>query len=73
MVEREWKNPTLLFNLGDRVKIRRSGGMRGRIVEWRGPLGPRGEHVYRVMLRRKPTPSYIEVLEEQLQLAPAKR
>ena len=72
MAEREWKNPTLLFKLGDRVKIRQSGGLCGRIVEWRGPLGPEGEQIYRVILRRKPRPSYIEVREDQLQLVPAK-
>jgi hypothetical protein len=72
MVEREWENPTLLFKLGDRVQIRRSGGLRGRIVEWRGPLGPKGEQIYRVMLRRKPVPSYIEVREDQLEPVPVK-
>jgi hypothetical protein len=71
MVEREWENPTLLFRVGDRVRIRRSGGLRGRIVEWRGPLGPKGEQIYRVMVRCKPRPSYIEVREDQLELAPA--
>jgi hypothetical protein len=72
MAEREWENPVLLFKLGDRVQIRHSRGLRGRIVEWRGPLGPNGEQVYRVRLRRKPRPSYIEVLEEQLELVPVK-
>ena len=48
-------------------------GDKGAMKEvWRGPLGPEGEQIYRVMLRRKPRPSYIEVLEEQLELVPAK-
>jgi hypothetical protein len=73
MAEREWEHPTLLFKLGDRVKIRRSGGLRGRIVEWRGPLGPGGTQIFRVMFRRKPRPAYIEVREDQLEVVPAKR
>ena len=72
ILKREWENPTLRFKLGDRVKIRHSAGMRGRIVEWRGPLGPKGEHIYRVMLRSKPEPAYTEVREDQLVLIPPK-
>jgi hypothetical protein len=55
------------FNLGDRVKIRHSLGRKGRIVELRGPLGPGGAQVYRVLIQRKPK-KYIEVLEDQLVL-----
>jgi hypothetical protein len=58
------------LKLGDRVKIRY--GMKGRIVEWRGPLGPGGAQIYRVQTRRKPEPVYIEVREDQLILLPAK-
>ena len=64
----QWAAPRL--KLGDRVKIRLSGGMKGRIVELRGPLGPGGAQVYRVQYRRKPTPAYIEVLEDQLEVMP---
>ena len=60
------------FNLGDRVKIRLSGGMKGRIVEWRGPLGPGGAQIYRVQYRRKPRPAYVEVREDQLEIMPTK-
>lgn len=60
------------FNYGDRVKIRFSGGLSGRIVELRGPLGPGGVQVYRVRVRRKPEPKYIELMEDQLVLVPAK-
>ncbi len=72
MPKQEQDRPAVLFNLGDRVKIHRSGGMRGRIVELRGALGPGGVQIYRVLVRRKPEPTYIELREDQLQLAPAK-
>jgi hypothetical protein len=64
------KNASTPLKLGDRVKIRHSD-RRGRIVELRGPLGPGGKQVYRVRVRRKPTPVYIELLEDQLVLIPA--
>jgi hypothetical protein len=60
------------FNLGDRVKIRHSRFPSARIVELRGPLGPGGAQVYRVLVRRKPEPKYIELLEDQLVLMSAK-
>ncbi|AWM38673.1 hypothetical protein GobsT_31390 [Gemmata obscuriglobus] len=58
------KNPVL----GDRVKIRYSAGMKGRIVELRGPLGPGGAQIYRVRVGRKPNPAYVEVREDQLEV-----
>ncbi len=64
-------NPTTLFKRGDRVKIRHTTGIYGRVVELRGPLGPKGVQVYRVLLRKKPKPSYVEVREDQLESAPA--
>src|SRR5262245_4701462 len=60
------------FQLGDRVKIRHSGGLLGRIVELPGPLGPHGMQIYRVRVRRKPKPAYIELRGDQLALVPAK-
>jgi hypothetical protein len=59
------------LKVGDLVKIRNSGYGRVRIVELRGPLGPGGKQVYRVRVRRKPTPAYIEVLEDQLEAVPS--
>ncbi|WP_439624711.1 hypothetical protein [Gemmata sp.] len=53
---------------GDRVKIRSGSGHVGRIVELRGPLGPNGMQVYRVLLRTKPKPAYVEVREDQLEV-----
>jgi hypothetical protein len=59
-----------LLNLGDRVRILLSGGLRGRIVERCGALGPGGAQIYRVRVRRKPSPKYIEVREDQLEAIP---
>jgi len=72
MAKSNQNKPAVLFNLGDRVKILHSRGMRGRIVELRGPLGPGGVQVYRVRVRRRAEPTYIELMEDQLELAPAK-
>ena len=44
----------------------------GRIVELPGPLGPGGVQIYRVLVRAKPEPKYIELREDQLQLVPTK-
>ncbi len=72
MVERNWDPSVLLFKLGDRVRIRLSGGTRGRIVEWRGPLGPGGAQIYRVRIHGRQRPTYTEVREDQLILIPPK-
>ncbi len=55
------------FKIGTIVRIRNSGYGRARIVEFRGPLGPKGARVYRIRVRTKPRPAYIEVLEDQLE------
>ncbi len=54
------------WTLGDRVRIRHSVDWVGRIVEFRGPLGPGGAQIYRVELSPEPEPRYIEVREDQL-------
>ena len=59
--------PTPRFSLGERVEVMHFGP--GRIIEFRGPLGPDGAQVYRVMYRRKPKAAYLEVLESQLRPA----
>lgn len=59
------------FKLGDRVRIKDFAGKIGRIAELRGPLGPGASSVYRVLVQRKPTVSYIELLGDQLELVPA--
>jgi hypothetical protein len=53
---------------GTLVRIRDSGFHRARIAEYRGPLGPKGARVYRVLVQRKPRRMYIEVLEDQLEV-----
>jgi hypothetical protein len=58
--------------VGDMVTIRHSGRGRGKIVELRGPLAPGGKQVYRVIVRRKPSPVYIELSGDQVALIPAK-
>jgi hypothetical protein len=65
------KNANVPLKLGDLVKIRHSGYEPGRIVELRGPLGPGGVQIYRVRIRGKPRPAYIEVREDQLEPVPA--
>jgi hypothetical protein len=61
------ENPQDLLKVGDRVLIRHFGGQRGRIVEYRGQLGPGGSRVYRVLVLRKPKRDYIELREDQLE------
>ena len=56
------------LKVGTIVKIRDSGYARARIAEVRGPLGPKGARIYRVLVQRKPRPVYIEVREDQLEV-----
>lgn len=56
------------MKVGTVVKIRDSGYPRATIAEYRGPLGPKGTHVYRVLVESKPRRVYIEVLEDQLEV-----
>jgi hypothetical protein len=61
------------LKVGDRVIILNSGYKKpGKIVEYRGPLGPKGARIYRVRVRRKPKPVYVEFREDQLQFVPPK-
>jgi hypothetical protein len=65
------QNATESLEIGSIVRVRDSGYGRARIVEFRGPLGPKGARVYRILVRKKPRPTYIEVLEDQLELESA--
>ncbi|MGO8745528.1 MAG: hypothetical protein ACLQNE_06020 [Thermoguttaceae bacterium] len=56
------------LRVGTIVKIRDSGYDRARIAEYRGPLGPKGVRVYRVLVQGKPRRVYIEVREDQLEV-----
>jgi hypothetical protein len=38
------------------------------IAEVRGPLGPKGARIYRVLVQKKPRHVYIEVREDQLEV-----
>jgi hypothetical protein len=60
-------NPVEPLEAGTFVKIRLSGFHRAQIVEYRGPLGPKGARVYRVLVRKKPR-MYIEVREDQVEV-----
>jgi hypothetical protein len=53
--------------LGTIVNIRNSGYRKGKIVEFRGQLGPGGARIYRVLVRSKPKPAYIDLREDQLE------
>lgn len=59
------------LKVGTIVRIRNSGYGRAKIVEFRGALGPNGARVYRIRVRKKPNPAYIEVVEDQLEAEPA--
>jgi hypothetical protein len=61
-------NLTEPLKAGTVVRIRDSGYHRAKIAEYRGPLGPKGARVYRVLVQRKPRRVYIEVLEDQLEV-----
>ena len=65
------QNTTEPLKIGAMVHIRNSGYGPVKIVEFRGPLGPKGARVYRIQVRKEPAPAYIEVLEDQLEPVPA--
>jgi hypothetical protein len=52
---------------GTVVKILNSGYHRAEVVEYRGPLGPKGARVYRVLAVKRPR-LYLEVREDQLEV-----
>ena len=60
------------FRSGDNVRFKNYAGKVGKIVEYRGTLGPGGAPVYRVQVKRKPNISCIELLGNQNEvIAPA--
>lgn len=54
--------------VGTRVRIRDSGYGVAEIAEYRGPLGPKGARIYRVLVQRKPRQMSLEVREDQLEV-----
>lgn len=59
------------LKIGALVNIRNSSYRRGKIMEYRGPLRPGGAHIYRVRVRHKLTPTYVEFREDPLEIIPA--
>ena len=59
------------LKVGTLVKIRNTRYGPVEVVEFRGPLGPGGARIYRIRVRKKPRPAYIEVREDQLEEVPA--
>jgi hypothetical protein len=59
------------LKIGDRVKLKGREGIVGRIIEFRGPLGPDGAAIYGIQMQNKPVVSYIELREDQIEPAPA--
>jgi hypothetical protein len=55
------------LKVGTVVRILDSGFHQAKVAEFRGPLGPKGARVYRVLVQTKPR-MYIEVLEDQLEV-----
>lgn len=61
-----------LFKEGERVNVP-NAGYRNRgiknvpIIEYRGPLGGNGAHLYRVLLWRKPRPVWVELIESEME------
>jgi hypothetical protein len=62
------KKSTALLRVGDHVTIPHTTYPAGRIVESRGPLGPGGAQIYRIRVRDRRKPIYIELREDQLEL-----
>jgi hypothetical protein len=56
------------IKLGSRVRIRHTNGLKGKVVELRGPLGPDGVNIFRIQIRTTPEPGFIEVREDQLEI-----
>jgi len=38
------------------------------ISEYRGPLGPKGARIYRILVSLDPDPAYLHVREDQLEI-----
>lgn len=53
---------------GTVVRIRHSCYPPVRVAEYRGPFGPKGAHIYSVLVSEDPDLVYIEVREDQLEV-----
>ena len=61
------ENLSAPFPDGTLVEVLNSGFNRAQIAEYRGPLGPNGARIYRLLVLRKPR-MYVEVREDQLKV-----
>jgi hypothetical protein len=70
---RDQTKPTSVdpFKLGDRIKIKGFDKLLGRILEFRGPLGPGGAFIYGIEIQNGSGDPYIELREDQIEHAPA--
>ncbi len=68
MAKKNQPDVVVSFKGCDKVRIKNYAGNVGKIVEYRGPLGPGGAPVYRVQVKRKPNISYIELLGSQIEV-----
>jgi hypothetical protein len=66
------KKVTESFKVGDLVKIPHYGGQTARVVELWGPLGPGGVQVYRVRVRGRQKPVYIDLPRGPVGAPPAR-
>lgn len=73
MPAKNMKKTEHAWRLGDRVQIRHNLNMVGRIVEFRGPLGPGGAQIYRIEFSPEPEPLYAEVREDQMIYLPPEK
>ncbi len=71
MPDQEQVKEAIPFKMGDWVRIKNYGDNVGRIVEFRGPLGPGGALIFRVGVRRDPKVVHIELRGDQLELLAA--
>ncbi|MBX9583734.1 MAG: hypothetical protein K2X87_25815 [Gemmataceae bacterium] len=61
-----------ILPLGTRVKIRHFGGTKGKVIEWRGPLGVGGKQIYRIGYKLNGRRQFIEVPRDFLIVLPPK-
>ncbi len=64
--------PALPIQLGSRVRFVDLPNLTGKVVEFRGPLGPKGVEIYRIRFLNRPYKSYVEVRGDQIEVLPPK-
>ena len=64
--------PALPIQLGSRVRFLAAPELTGKVVEFRGPLGPKGVEIYRIRFLNRPYKSYVEVRGDQIEVLPPK-